>query len=150
MSHYAMTKAALSTFAERLHKEVSPFGIRAVAFDLGGYPTHLLQPRDDSPQPATSPTIEAYKLLLGEVIGMVSTSPVDLMPRDRTNDSGLPLIRFICISDTHIKTPSLPPDDTLVRTGDLTVNGTFEEVQAKLGWFCSQPHPHKIASPHYM
>ncbi|TFB01486.1 putative oxidoreductase [Trichoderma ghanense] len=46
LSHYCMTKAALSSFAESLHKEVSHMGIKCVAFDLGGFPTRLAQPRD--------------------------------------------------------------------------------------------------------
>ncbi|KAK9319423.1 hypothetical protein V1517DRAFT_297376 [Lipomyces orientalis] len=82
MSHYAMTKAALSTFAESLHKEVSPLGIRAVAFDLGGYPTRLMEPRDAAPEHNPIATSEAYKPLLGELVGMFSTDPLGLMPGD--------------------------------------------------------------------
>ncbi|KAL4880755.1 hypothetical protein BJY04DRAFT_228150 [Aspergillus karnatakaensis] len=82
MSHYSMTKAALSTFAESLHKEISPLGLRAVAFDLGGYPTHLMQPRNDTPQPEESATIDAYEPLLGELVSMFSIDPMDLMPGD--------------------------------------------------------------------
>lgn len=41
-----MTKAALSSFAESLHREVSHLGINCVAFDIGGFPTRLAQPRE--------------------------------------------------------------------------------------------------------
>lgn len=56
----------------------------------------------------------------------------------------LPPIRIICISDTHNTTYPLPPGDILVHAGDLTVHGTFDEVQAQLRWLSSQPHSHKI------
>ncbi|KAK4063761.1 hypothetical protein Trihar35433_8469 [Trichoderma harzianum] len=46
LGHYCMTKAALSSFAESLHKEVSHMGIKCVAFDIGGFPTRLAQPRE--------------------------------------------------------------------------------------------------------
>ncbi|KAL4953979.1 hypothetical protein BDW69DRAFT_183953 [Aspergillus filifer] len=58
--------------------------------------------------------------------------------------ANLPPIRIICISDTHNATPLLPPGDILIHSGDLTVRGTLEEVQAQLRWLHSQPHPHKI------
>ncbi|KAK9319835.1 hypothetical protein V1517DRAFT_265548 [Lipomyces orientalis] len=82
MSHYAMTKAVLSTFAESLHKEVSPLGIRAVAFDLESYPTRLMEPRDAASEHNTIATSDASKPLLGELVGMFSTDPLGLMPGD--------------------------------------------------------------------
>ncbi|RJE21105.1 Calcineurin-like phosphoesterase [Aspergillus sclerotialis] len=65
------------------------------------------------------------------------------IPLQNHGDSLSP-IRIICISDTHNKTPPLPPGDILVHAGDLTVHGTFDEVQAQLRWLSSQPHSHKI------
>ncbi|KGO68081.1 hypothetical protein PITC_053390 [Penicillium italicum] len=68
-----------------------------------------------------------------------SAAPIPLQ-----NDSNLPPIRIICISDTHNATPLLPPGDILVHAGDLTAHGTSDEVQAQLHWLSSQPHKHKI------
>ncbi|KAK1771986.1 phosphoesterase [Phialemonium atrogriseum] len=53
-------------------------------------------------------------------------------------------IRVICISDTHNKRPELPPGDLLIHAGDLTENGSFDEVQANLTWLSSQPHQYKV------
>lgn len=56
-----------------------------------------------------------------------------------------PLIKIVCISDTHNTTPYVPDGDILLHAGDLTNNGTFAEVQAQLDWLNSLPHAHKIA-----
>lgn len=53
-------------------------------------------------------------------------------------------IRVVCISDTHNKRPEIPLGDLLIHAGDLTENGSFEEVQAELSWLSSQPHRYKI------
>ncbi|KAK4199232.1 Metallo-dependent phosphatase-like protein [Triangularia verruculosa] len=53
-------------------------------------------------------------------------------------------IRIVCVSDTHNHQPVLPPGDILIHAGDLTENGSFDEVQAGLDWLSSQPHAHKI------
>jgi 3',5'-cyclic AMP phosphodiesterase CpdA len=53
-------------------------------------------------------------------------------------------IRVVCVSDTHNKQPDLPPGDILIHAGDLTENGSFDEVQAGLTWLSSQPHPFKF------
>ncbi|KAK3290279.1 Metallo-dependent phosphatase-like protein [Chaetomium fimeti] len=53
-------------------------------------------------------------------------------------------IRVVCISDTHNYQPNLPPGDILIHAGDLTENGSFDEVQAGIAWLSSQPHPFKI------
>lgn len=84
MSHYSMTKAALSSFAESLHKEVSGLGIRVVAFDCGGFITNLMQPREGDHAPTSEPT-EAYKPLLAEFLGMFATDPMGLMPGEPAN-----------------------------------------------------------------
>lgn len=68
------------------------------------------------------------------------TTPIAL----QSPGDSLPPIRIICISDTHNRTPTLPPGDILVHAGDLTVHGTFDEVQLQLRWLSSQPHSHKI------
>lgn len=94
LSHYCMTKAALSSFAESLHKEVSPLGINCVAFDLGGFPTRLAQPRegdDAAPDSAVnhdevsfpeSPISEPYAAAFGQYLGLFSPDPTWIIPGD--------------------------------------------------------------------
>lgn len=53
-------------------------------------------------------------------------------------------LKIICISDSHNKQPEVPPGDVLIHAGDLTENGSFDEVQNQLNWLSSQPHKHKI------
>ncbi|SPQ25692.1 7240f1e4-05ee-4e04-975a-40929cd84c24 [Thermothielavioides terrestris] len=53
-------------------------------------------------------------------------------------------VRIVCVSDTHNKQPVLPPGDILIHAGDLTENGSFDEVQAGVTWLSSQPHRFKI------
>jgi 3',5'-cyclic AMP phosphodiesterase CpdA len=55
-----------------------------------------------------------------------------------------PPIRLICISDTHSRQPRLPSGDLLIHAGDLTENGSFDEIQTQLTWLSSQPPRHKI------
>jgi predicted phosphodiesterase len=57
---------------------------------------------------------------------------------------GSPVIKFVCISDTHNKQPRLPFGDVLIHAGDLTINGTPTELQAQLDWLRTLPHRHKI------
>jgi Icc-related predicted phosphoesterase len=59
----------------------------------------------------------------------------------KTRDSA---IRVVCISDTHNAQPSVPPGDVLIHAGDLTQNGTAEELHAVVSWISSLPHPIKI------
>lgn len=53
-------------------------------------------------------------------------------------------VKVVCISDTHNQRPELPPGDILIHAGDLTENGSFDELQAGLRWLSSQPHKYKI------
>lgn len=55
-----------------------------------------------------------------------------------------PPIRIVCISDTHTHTPDIPDGDLLIHAGDLTNNGTVNDIQAQLDWLNSLPHKHKI------
>ena len=57
-------------------------------------------------------------------------------------------IRVVCMSDTHNHTLShVPEGDLLVHAGDLTDNGSPEEIQAQLDWLNSLPHKEKIIIP---
>ena len=102
MSHYTMTKAALSAFAESLHKEVSPLGIRCVAFDCGGFPTRLGQPRTDNRAASfgtqesfesMAPAVPAYRPLFEKFAGMFAVNPMRLLP-------GEPARAAVAIVDT--------------------------------------------------
>jgi hypothetical protein len=53
-------------------------------------------------------------------------------------------IKVVCVSDTHNNQPDLPLGDILIHAGDLTEEGSFDEVQAGITWLSSQPHPFKI------
>ncbi|KAK2759031.1 hypothetical protein FQN54_003130 [Arachnomyces sp. PD_36] len=55
-----------------------------------------------------------------------------------------PPIRIVCISDTHNTQPDLPFGEILIHAGDLTENGSFDELQEQLAWLSRQPHPNKV------
>lgn len=95
MSHYSSSKAALSQYVECLRKEVSPMGIRCVAFESGGMPTHLGQPRGDTTTTTTESfgnqdaTIAAYQAGLVSLGGMFMSDPMAFMPGDLNKVSHL-------------------------------------------------------------
>ncbi|KFA69306.1 hypothetical protein S40285_09212 [Stachybotrys chlorohalonatus IBT 40285] len=84
MSHYAASKAALSTYVEALHKEVRSFNIRCVAFECGGFPTNLGQPREPAQEGfgTTGPTIPEYSPLFAQLMEKFATNPTLHMPGD--------------------------------------------------------------------
>jgi Icc-related predicted phosphoesterase len=56
-------------------------------------------------------------------------------------------MRLVLISDTHNwhRTMARPPEgDVLIHAGDLTDQGTLEEIAAFFEWFGALPHRHKI------
>jgi len=53
-------------------------------------------------------------------------------------------IRVVCVSDTHNNQLDLPDGDLLIHAGDLSKNGTLEEIQAQLDWLKAQKHQHKV------
>lgn len=94
MSHYSASKAALSQYVECLRKELLPLGISTVAFESGGMPTHLGQPRENSSTPAESfgneaPGIPAYQPGLASIGGMFMSNPLSYMPGDLGKTSKL-------------------------------------------------------------
>lgn len=52
--------------------------------------------------------------------------------------------RFICISDTHSRTFSVPDGDILLHSGDLTNSGTYADLQITMEWLRQLPHPKKL------
>lgn len=84
MAHYAASKAALSAYVEGLYKEVRPLGIRCVAFECGGFPTNLGQPRGpaDAGFGSVKPSIEAYGPTFDSLMGKFATNPSAHMPGD--------------------------------------------------------------------
>lgn len=42
--------------------------------------------------------------------------------------------RIVCISDTHNNTPKLPAGDVLIHAGDLTNQGSFDELERAVTW----------------
>ena len=55
-------------------------------------------------------------------------------------------VKIVAISDTHSLHDSLiiPPGDILVHAGDITSEGTINEVKAFNEYLGSLPHPYKI------
>lgn len=55
-------------------------------------------------------------------------------------------VRIVCISDTHNDdcTASLPDGDILIHAGDMTDDGTIEELTAAYKWISALPHKTKI------
>jgi predicted phosphodiesterase len=56
-------------------------------------------------------------------------------------------VKVVCISDTHNEQPLVPLGDILIHAGDLTVNGTFSELQAQLPWLTNPTSAETLASP---
>ncbi|KAF3180485.1 hypothetical protein TWF225_001501 [Orbilia oligospora] len=54
-------------------------------------------------------------------------------------------LKVVCISDTHNNQfQDIPDSDILVHAGDITENGTIEELQKSIDWLDSLPHKYKV------
>ncbi|KAK0744884.1 Metallo-dependent phosphatase-like protein [Apiosordaria backusii] len=95
-------------------------------------------------QTITIKTRGRLKRYLATRLLSIHSSPSSPSPPATTQSVNANPVRVVCVSDTHNHRPVLPPGDILIHAGDLTENGSFDEVQAGLGWLSSQPHPHKI------
>ena len=42
--------------------------------------------------------------------------------------------RVVCVSDTHNNTPKLPAGDVLIHAGDLTNQGSYDELERSVAW----------------
>ncbi|KAK1768948.1 Metallo-dependent phosphatase-like protein [Phialemonium atrogriseum] len=93
-------------------------------------------------QPLTSITLRGYRRRqVAEQLLKFHTANDPLAPQSSPNAR---VIRIVCVSDTHNTRPKLPPGDILIHSGDLTENGSFDEVQAGLTWLSSQPFRYKV------
>lgn len=52
--------------------------------------------------------------------------------------------RIVCISDTHNNTPKLPAGDVLIHAGDLTNQGSYDELERTVAWLEKAPFEVKI------
>ena len=55
-------------------------------------------------------------------------------------------MKIVCLSDTHNcnEQITVPDGDMLIHSGDATLNGSEDEIEAFFRWFSSHPHKHKI------
>ena len=58
-------------------------------------------------------------------------------------------VRFVCVSDTHNASPKsgafkLPKGDVLIHAGDLTKQGTYQELRKALEWIAEADFHQKI------
>jgi Icc-related predicted phosphoesterase len=100
----------------------------------------LVRPASKAPdpfEPTSFPTLflqAPVKLLLYHlyhVLNNIRSSPTPANPP----------IRIVCISDTHTHIPKdVPPGDILVHAGDMTNEGSIEELQKQIDWLASLPH----------
>jgi Icc-related predicted phosphoesterase len=56
-------------------------------------------------------------------------------------------MRLVLISDTHCTRPQLPQGDVLVFAGDLTMGGSFKELEEEVKWLQSLPYRLKVFVP---
>ena len=55
-------------------------------------------------------------------------------------------MRIVCLSDTHNRAEGtfVPEGDLLLHAGDLTMQGTEEEIIRAMDWIRGLPHEHKV------
>jgi 3',5'-cyclic AMP phosphodiesterase CpdA len=58
-------------------------------------------------------------------------------------------VRIVCVSDTHNDnlTGHVPDGDIFLHAGDMTDDGTFEEMETALHWIRKLPHKLKLIIP---
>jgi hypothetical protein len=78
--------------------------------------------------------------------GMEGHAINNLVPTSMTATINPGKLRIVCISDTHNDDPSvnLPDGDILLHAGDMTDDGTLEELETTLNWIRKLPHKKKI------
>jgi hypothetical protein len=56
-------------------------------------------------------------------------------------------VRIVCISDTHndvLSSKDVPDGDIFIHAGDMTDNGTFEELKNAYSWISALSHEVKV------
>ncbi|XP_037775319.1 metallophosphoesterase MPPED2-like isoform X3 [Penaeus monodon] len=57
-------------------------------------------------------------------------------------------VRFVCVSDTHVKTDDMthpmPDGDVLLHSGDFTYTGSLSEAEKFNNWLGTLPYKHKV------
>ncbi|OGM44764.1 hypothetical protein ABOM_007383 [Aspergillus bombycis] len=61
-----------------------------------------------------------------------------------TKSQQRPLIRVVCVSDTHSQRCDIPDGDILIHAGDLSQHGSALEIQETVDWLKSLPHQYKV------
>ena len=58
-------------------------------------------------------------------------------------------VRIVCVSDTHNDdlTGQVPDGDIFLHAGDMTDDGTYDELEMALGWIRKLPHKLKLIIP---
>lgn len=58
-------------------------------------------------------------------------------------------LRIVCISDTHSDdlTGKIPDGDIFLHAGDMTDDGTYNEMEQALNWIGKLPHKLKLVIP---
>ncbi|KAF3921345.1 hypothetical protein ABW20_dc0101502 [Dactylellina cionopaga] len=78
----------------------------------------------------------------------VAETLYQLLPKSSTNSHVSPSsskLKIVCLSDTHNhRILDVPDGDILVHAGDLTENGSPQEVQEAIDWLDTLPHKYKI------
>ena len=82
------------------------------------------------------------------LVGMQVYTEYD--PADPPPHPGPAWTRFVCISDTHSKTCSVPEGDALLHAGDLSSWGYVPQLETTVEWLAGLPHPIKMCVPRYM
>ncbi|KAM7201268.1 hypothetical protein V8F33_003368 [Rhypophila sp. PSN 637] len=75
LTHYSVTKAALTMYAEALQKEIQPLGLRSIIFEPGGFDSDLTTPREGSPNTSGPTQLDDYGPLFNSVFGPESGIP---------------------------------------------------------------------------
>jgi len=69
---------------------------------------------------------------------------LDYVPENLLPPPSAGWTRFICISDTHSRSCTVPDGDVLLHSGDLTNTGSYLELKSTMDWLTSLPHKHKM------
>ncbi|KNG87080.1 hypothetical protein ANOM_005694 [Aspergillus nomiae NRRL 13137] len=101
------------------------------------------------------PDFRAFRQLLATNLRRIALSPltmlvwsaytsVNFMRWKLARSQHRPLIRVVCVSDTHSQRCDIPDGDILIHAGDLSLHGSALEIQETVDWLKSLPHQCKV------